>query len=232
MRKILMMLCTMALFASCGTTKIPTQTASTTYKVGDVYNQNGLTGIVVAVDAKGEHGTIMSLEGSNAKWIADNDLKFETNAFYEDDGQKNMEVIASYISNNSKSWSDFPLFAWAKSLGEGWYIPSKEETLEIWKNINGGSNTYDRWKFRAFDRKQRGYGGANLVDTRFYIGTKQPWWWYTSTEIQDGTVYVVQFGNDFKSQLTVGFHSTFKAFPAVKKQAIGNPYKSRAIHKF
>ena len=233
MKKWFIVLISVALLASCSTTKVlPTQSANTTYRIGDVYNQNGVKGIVVDVDNTGKHGIIMSIGSSDARWIASNDLKFETTSFYEDDGAKNMEVIAKYIKDNNKSWADFPLFNWARSLGEGWYIPSKEEALKIWKNINGGTMTYNKSTFKKFDENQRRYGGDNLVDTRFYIGSKQPWYWYTSTEAEEGNVYSVQFKQDFKSQLIVGFSATIDAFPAVKKPAFGNLYKSRAIYKF
>lgn len=233
MKKVLFYLFAVVLTVSCGTTKvIPKQALGTTYKVGDIYNQNGVIGVVVSVDDSGMHGLIMSLQSSKARWIADNDLKFETTAFYEDNGVKNMEIIAKYIDENGKSWNDFPLFAWARSLGEGWYIPSKNETLEIWKNINGGTLTYSKSVFKRFDKAQRKFGGDNLVDTRFYIGSKQPWWWYTSTEAEEGAVFSVQFKQDFKSQLTIGLHSVIDAFPAAKKPAFGNLYRSRAIYKF
>ena len=38
------------------------------YKVGDVYDTNGLKGIVIDVDASGQHGLIMSLDDSAADW--------------------------------------------------------------------------------------------------------------------------------------------------------------------
>lgn len=232
-KKYLSVIAVIMLLACFGTTQnVYAQSATTTYKVGDVYNQNGLKGIVVDVDASGIHGKIMSFESSKAKWISNKDIKFETNAFYEDDGQKNMDVIEAYIQNNNTSWSEFPIFSWARSLGEGWYIPAKEEALTIWKNMNGGSNTYSKRTFKAFDKKQRGHGGDPLVDTRFYIGSKQPFYWYTSTETDGGGVLAVQFGNDFKSQVTIGFNSTFKAFPVNKSPLTMNLFRSRAIHKF
>lgn len=229
-KNLLIILATLLLF-SCGTSKVITnQDATTIYKVGDYYDQNGLKGIVVIVDESGKHGTIMSLDSSKEDWCSDKELKFETNAFYENDGQKNMESIETYIKNNNVSWDKFPLFKWAKDLGEGWYIPSKEESLEIWYNMNNnGSYTYSKKNFKKFDKLQRGYGGDNLVDTRFYIGSKQPWVWKTSTEADGGNVYAVQFGFDFKSQLTVGIYSTIKAFPILKHQGV---HATRAIHKF
>ena len=95
------------------------------FKVGDIYNSNGLKGLVVDVDASGNHGLLLSLKECDKDWLADKSLEMETNAFYEDDGMKNMEAIAKYIAENNLSWDKFPLFAWARSLGEGWYIPSR-----------------------------------------------------------------------------------------------------------
>lgn len=68
------------------------------YNVGDFYNKNGVKGVVVKVDASGEHGLIMSLDKFSGKWSSDKKAKFETNAFYEDDGEKNMKAIAKYLS--------------------------------------------------------------------------------------------------------------------------------------
>ena len=50
------------------------------YKVGDIYNANGLKGLVVDVDASGKHGLILSLEESDKDWIEDETLALETNA--------------------------------------------------------------------------------------------------------------------------------------------------------
>lgn len=112
--------------------------AQAQYKVGDIYNKNGIKGMVVVVDETGKHGLLLSLAESEADWTSDNDLNLETSAFYEDDGMKNMEAIAKYIQDKNKSWNDFPVFNWARSLGKGWYIPAKNELLAIWTNLNGG----------------------------------------------------------------------------------------------
>ncbi len=226
--------------AGCGSTKsIPVQSPSTTYKIGDVYNQNGVQGVVVKVDATGQHGIIMSLEGSKEKWTSDKRFNFETNAFYEDDGQKNMEAIAKYVESGKASWSDFPIFNWAKSLGEGWYIPAKNEAAEIWKNMSGGTGEYKfsnivKNDFQKFDKKQRSYGGAKLVDDRFYIGTKKPYAWYTSTEGEGGNVYSYQFDmSDVKGELIGGFSGRkFAPWLTPKRPLSMSLWKSRAIHKF
>lgn len=231
MKKFLTIILGALLVVSCGSTaKLVSQSADTTYKVGDFYYQNGLKGIVVLVDASGKHGTIMSLTGTNAKWCEDKSLFFETNAYYEDDGKKNMDIISTYVKENGLSMSVFPLFAWAKQLGDGWYIASKNEALAIWKSINGGSSRYNRSQFRDFDKKQRGYGGDNLVDTRFYIGTKQPFGWFTSTEAEGGLANYVQFGKDFKN--SISFNPEIGITPIKKSYSIKLYLNTRAIHKF
>lgn len=228
--------------ASCGSTKsIPIQSASTIYKVGDMYNQNGVKGVVVKVDATGQHGIIMSLEGSKEKWTSDKKFDFETNAFFEDDGQKNMEAIAKYVESGKASWDDFPVMKWARSLGEGWYIPAKDEAAEIWKNMSGGSGEY-KWNmssfvkndFQKFDHAQREYGGAKLVDDRYKIGTQQPYYWYTSTEGEGGMVYSYQFDHsNIKGELTMGFGSTkFAPCLTSKRPLLMTAWNSRAIRKF
>lgn len=236
--KKLLLFATIALtLIGCKST-IPLQTSGTIYKVGDAYNQNGIMGIVVKVDASGQHGLIMSLEGSNEKWTSDKKFNLETKAFYEDDGQKNMEAIEKYIASGKASWDDFPIFNWARSLGEGWYIPSKNETLEIWTNMNGGSDEFIVSRFgknglNRFDKAQRKYKGTRLVDDRFYIGDHQPYLWFTSTEGDGGMVYTVQFGNDLKSQIKIGFVANkFKAYLTVKRPPIMSKYRTRAVRKF
>ncbi len=110
------------------------------YKVGDIYNKNGVKGMVVVVDETGQHGLIMSLEHSkNVEWVASEEQNLSTAAFHEDDGMKNMSAIENYIKDNSLSWDNFPAFAWARSLGDGWYIPASEELIRIWTNLNGGN---------------------------------------------------------------------------------------------
>ena len=235
----------------CTTTKtIPLQTASTTYKVGDMYNQNGVKGVVVQVDASGKHGLVMSLQGSKEKWTSDERFDYETNAFSEEDGQKNMDAIARYVESGKASWTDFPLMNWARSLGDGWYIPSKQEALDIMKNINNGSDSY-KWNvnmtylffirihpkndFEKFDEMQRQYGGEKLVDDASFVGSHQPFTMMTSTEGEGGLVYGAGFDRtNVKSELTMGIPGTTTKFGVtlMKKRGLMVGVRSRAIHKF
>ena len=256
MKKFLFIISTAIILVSCSASKsavasktsLPAsiQNENTTYSVGDYYNQNGLRGIVVLVDQTGKHGKILSLESSQARWSNDKKFDFETNAFYEDDGTKNMQVIAKYIADGNASWNDFPIFEWARSLGDGWYIAAKGETLEIWMSITGGETTYKipmtrfgslKNKFNDFDKAQRQLGGAKMVDDRFEIGTKQPYYWYTSTEGEGGVAYAIgidmaNFKNAMLGSLSgnskYGFQPMTKVLPNISKSTVA----TRAVHKF
>ena len=79
--------------------------ANAQYKLGDYYEKDGLKGIVVRVDDSGSHGLIMSLGYCAKKWLNEKDEKFNTNAYHEDDGEKNMAIIEKYINDNGKTFT-------------------------------------------------------------------------------------------------------------------------------
>ncbi len=139
---------------------LTTMVAQAQYKVGDIYNKGGVKGMVVVVDESGQHGLLLSLDESDKDWTADKALNLETAAFHEDDGAKNMDAIAKYIAENNKSWADFPVFAWARSLGEGWYIPAKEELLQVWTNLNGGDLKLDKKSKKTWKTYNKGMKSA------------------------------------------------------------------------
>lgn len=57
-----------------------------------------------------------------------------------DDGEKNMTAITEYCEKQGISMQNyFPEHYWAKSLGEGWYIPGTKELELLAKLIIGGT---------------------------------------------------------------------------------------------
>ncbi len=169
--------------------------ANAQFKVGDIYNSNGLKGLVVDVDASGKHGLLLSLTESDKDWLADKSLEMETNAFFEDDGMKNMEAIAKYIEESNSSWDKFPLFAWARSLGNGWYIPSRGELMTIWKNLNGGNLDFNKkgcklWKIHDNIVKNAG-GDSFFCSNVSTAGFKMLAGMISSTEAEGGKVYTI-----------------------------------------
>ena len=105
-------------------TQIPLQTK--TYKVGDYYNENGKEGVVFEIADGGRHGKIISMKQSATKlqWCSEKkERKRLIGASSETDGAKNMAVVKAI-----PGWeSMYPAFKWCADLGEGWYLPSREE---------------------------------------------------------------------------------------------------------
>lgn len=165
------------------------------YKVGDIYDCNGLKGLVVDVDETGSHGLIISLNESNKDWLSDKAHTMNTNAFFEEDGMKNLEAIEKYVTENNLSWDVFPLFAWARSLGDGWYIPSRVELNTIWKNLNGGSFDFNKkanklWK--TYDKAIKKAGGDSFFCANAStMGFKMLAGMISSTEAEGGKIYTI-----------------------------------------
>ena len=214
------------------------------YKIGDIYSENGLKGIVVYVDNSGSHGLIMSLTADGSRWSKGGDLKTETECFDQNDGQKNFEAIERYISETGSSWDVFPMFKWAKELGEGWYIPANAELELIAKAINGGSMTYNEKSVNEFGKKIKKADGDALIN-KGYGHEKSFKTMFSSTEIEGGSVYQLELEESKGSSianniLNTGFiklskqKGELKLKPAVKN--LGNMgvklIGTRAVHKF
>jgi hypothetical protein len=109
-----------------------TQNPVSTYIVGDYYNDGMKEGVVFEVSSGGRKGKIMSLNQSPLMpWtVCEPDLARQIGAKSMNDGQYNQKVVEAI-----KDWQwKYPAFDWCASLGEGWYLPSKEELQSIYKN--------------------------------------------------------------------------------------------------
>ena len=227
-----------------------------TYKVGDLYDVNGLKGIVVKVDDSGQHGLLMSLDDSPANWCYVNEKKdkehksvyTDTEAFDENDGQKNMDAIEKYINETGITWDYFPLMKWARELGDGWYIPAKNELLDLVKAINGG-DTQDTEKLKELNERIKEIRGKIKKDTYQGFTTRIGGiiavtvfnMMYCSTEVEGGNVNIIYFkenaGSRAKAMVsgknrvgTFEFVPTYKTYPYDARKT--SPIASRAVHKF
>lgn len=119
-----------------GASPTPAYTTSNTsysgakYRVGDYYTKNGVKGVVFEVDASGLRGKIISVECSNNElaWcLTSYEQRRYIGANSLTDGEYNQNVVKSI-----KDWQiNYPAFAWCANLGDGWYLPSKEEWVTI-----------------------------------------------------------------------------------------------------
>ena len=98
------------------------------YKVGDYYDDGTKKGVVFEVTDGGKHGKIVSLTEAEKEWAIKKVRNRATYTIYKTDGMENMKRIQSI-----RGWrEEYPAFAWCSSLGEGWYLPAKEELKAIY----------------------------------------------------------------------------------------------------
>lgn len=215
-----------------------------TYKIGDVYDKGGVKGVVFYVDDSGEHGLLVSPSGFKGnKWCTKEQANNTINCYDEKDGAVNMETIATYIKDNDASWDEFPLFQWARSLGEGWYIPASDELKLLAKAINGGEEYSEKNinKFAKILKKEKGQGfinkGLGHPDDFMNI--------YSSTEMRDsqGLVFSLFFQETSGSKFGTAMLGKFAKRKG--KLILAGQYKNmniltdgfktdfgRAVHKF
>lgn len=181
------------------------------FEVGQYYDYNGLKGVVCAVNEEGTHGLLISLDEVMIDWstFRKEDLR-KVGATDQYDGAKNMEAVARYIAENNLTWEHFPAFKWCKEKGEGWYIPSIDELLQLGNNYNGGNRMHNNRQVRQrFNDNLKEQGGERIDGKCFY---------FSSTELDEKFVMSAHMGMEAPY--------VFNEIPKYQKFLI------RAVHKF
>ena len=105
---------------------------SAPYKVGDYYNDGKKEGVVFEVSADGKHGKIVSMtQAGKLQWSSD---ATQQGRLVRADNQTNGAVNMAIIKAISGWESKYPAFKWCADLGEGWYLPAREELATICSN--------------------------------------------------------------------------------------------------
>lgn len=160
----------------------PTPTHAKTYKVGDYYNDGVREGVVFEVSADGRHGKIVSMKLSAKEllWSSDSaEQEHRIGADSKTDGAYNMAKVKAISGWQSK----YPAFRWCAGLGEGWYLPSKQELRTIYRNkeildsqltdvlgIESYWSSTEDSKFRAWGvHMYRGNTYSGLKDFSYYV---------------------------------------------------------------
>ena len=156
----------------------PSEESVTYYNVGDIYDKNGVKGIVILLTDAGRHGVVMSLDEACLAWCnLPRKQQKAVGASNHHDGLKNMEAVEKYIAENNLSWSDFPAFEWCRAKGDGWYLPSINELWSMGTMYLGGTRTASNRKYRkSFNENVASVGGTPLSGVMIY---------HSSTEDKD-----------------------------------------------
>lgn len=180
------------------------------YEIGDLYERDGVRGIVCYVSDEGRHGLVLSADETSLPWSLFRKPDLRTvGADNRSDGAANMETVARYIAENGLSWEDFPAFQWCRELGEGWYLPSLDELLAIGVVFNGGMRApLNRAARNRFNGVLKSAGGKTLDRLVYY---------FSSTEANDKDAYTSQMSTEPPYVIEIPKH---------------NKFLIRAVHKF
>ena len=148
----------------------PVQYEITRYSIGQYYDQNGIRGIVVALNEERTHGLLMSLDEVMIEWSPFRKEELcKVGAEDRTNGENNMKAIERYIAEHNLTWDHFPAFKWCKEKGEGWYLPSIDEVLTIGNQYNGGSRAHnDRQSRMRFNDNLKVNGGERIDGKCYY----------------------------------------------------------------
>ncbi len=184
--------------------------SETIYNIGDIYNENGVKGIVVVLTDGGRHGLIMSLDEVCLPWCTlPRKQQKAVGASDRFDGEKNMLAVEKYIAENGLAWSSFPAFEWCRAKGEGWYLPSINELWNAGTMSLGGSRIASNRKFRkSFDSSIKAAGGTPLSGVMIY---------HSSTEDSDARYSLYSHMNSEQPYIQPGYKADDLFVRAVHK---------------
>ena len=152
------------------------------YEIGELYDRDGVKGIVCLLSEDKRHGLVISLDEIYLHWseFRKPDLRV-VGADNRTDGMDNMEKVARYIEANGLSWDDFPAFKWCHDKGEGWYLPAIDELLTIGHTYNGGTRMRnDRQARNKFNGALKDAGGERMDRMVYY---------FSSTEVDEKSAH-------------------------------------------
>ena len=161
-------------------------TSPTTYKIGDLYNKDGVRGIVFKITDGGKHGYILSINRVATTVCPWSKVAEITGATDVNSGQNNMNKIKT-ISN----WTtNYPVFKYWDDLG--WYIPAWRELMEIFHNntdisfslIQNGGNELDGIFLSSTEESRLNAYGIRYIASEYTI----EYLWYPK-DIPNETTY-------------------------------------------
>ena len=171
-----------------GNAKPTPELTSAPYAVGDYYNDGTKEGVVFEVSADGKHGKIVSMtqSASSLRWSSDEaEQRRLVGADNQTDGAVNMAIIKAISGWESK----YPAFKWCAGLGEGWYLPAKEE-LDIIHNNKDAINanlTHQLLERGYWSSTEYDYHASDGVFCAWYVSMRDG---STGSYYKNGSSYV------------------------------------------
>lgn len=186
-------------------------TAGMIYEVGDIYDVNGVQGIIFQVDESGLHGLIFSADQGKCLWGTNASVHEDVLAAVSvDDGMLNFEAVKA-LDNDL---SEHPAMKWCNDKNvdgiTGWYLPAKNE-LDALRNLFQADKSFLNDRIMG-----SGFAGAEIIPLNPWEDAKL----WSSTRYENMGEYGWLSAIDFASRSGVSL--------ATK----GKDLLVRAIHKF
>lgn len=151
------------------------------YKLLELYDVNGVRGVVVEVQDNGLHGKLLSLDEGFCRFVKD-DVSVMPEMSSTSDGQENRKYLDDLLQENPElSIADFPAHHWCAVHGKGWYLPSIDELMAVKKLFHGNKYQADEVSETVFQNALQRNGGIPLKVTKtgkavyFSSTTKGKW---------------------------------------------------------
>ena len=103
------------------------------YAPGDLYDVNGVKGVVFYVEEDGKSGMIMSMDQEYLQWSTE----YVWANCLSNKGEWNTEDMLKLGADK------YPAAKWCVEHGEGWYMPSSYEMNLMWKAVSDGKLDFD-----------------------------------------------------------------------------------------
>ena len=138
-----------------------------TYNIGDIYNENGVKGIVYAtnVTMSGKQWNyIFSMDQTFLEWSTEN----TNNNCYSNNGLYNSQDMLS----NALNPVNYPAVQWCFDHGDGWFLPSSKELNMMWDTVSGGTHDFSSAATTEFNEKMI-VAGAALFEEDYYWSSNE-----------------------------------------------------------
>lgn len=112
------------------------------YKVGDLYFEGDVLGVVFEVTHGGMHGKIVSVDEESMMWCDDSVYEIATYATNEYDGAVNTAKLMNRYDAD-KYYAAY----WCADYGYGWYMPAKKELEKILQNMSKINSTLSKYGY-------------------------------------------------------------------------------------
>lgn len=112
------------------------------YKVGDLYFEGDVLGVVFEVTHGGMHGKIVSVDEEKMQWCDYSVYEIATYATNEYDGAVNTAKLM-----NRYDADEYYAAYWCADYGYGWYMPAKKELEKILQNMSKINSTLSKYGY-------------------------------------------------------------------------------------